>query len=342
MDKQGNCFLELAVGQTYYRESSNNAREKRMNQWGQSCQVANQTLQNAVDAMGDLMTCFQREIDGRRRISTETTRQMGDSLYELSDALQKLTTVIGGVADAHSRALLSFLGGKRLDREQFYILLATGCVEWTNKTVGLSEFDDFDLFDLLRYETAGQNGYIYLAPDIDNLPAVEPDDWTLAFMSRTYRRAIIAPEAIQWSTLSPRQCSFFETYLPEVVDRFIHGKPPVLLPGTTTQVDMKELVSALKKLKVHLKARRKLEVLVRNSDHEGELVLELSGRSKFAGFLTTIRCAGDWKTETLVPAASFRGFVAHPPDDETSYMSFEDGRLHIGGWNCPARVANDS
>ena len=92
-----------------------------MNQWGQSCQVANQSLRTAVDAMGDLMTCFQRDIDGRSRISAETTRQMGDSLYELSDALQKLTAAIGGVADAHSRALLSFLGGKRLDREQFYI-----------------------------------------------------------------------------------------------------------------------------------------------------------------------------------------------------------------------------
>jgi hypothetical protein len=268
--------------------------------------------------------------------------QLGDSLYALNDALQKLTVSVGGVADAHSRALLSFLAGRRLDRQQFYILLATECIEWTNKTVGLSDFDDFELFDLLRYEAKGQSGYIYLAPDIDDLPDVEPDDWTLAFMTRTYRRAIIAPEAIQWSDLSLRQRSFFEKYLPEVVGRFVHDDDSAQLAGATTQVDMQELVSALKMLKVHLKARRKLEVLIRNSDHKGELVLELSGRSKFAGFLTTISCAGDWKTETLVPAASFRGFVAHPPDDETSNMSFQDGRLHIGGWNCPARAASDS
>jgi hypothetical protein len=170
------------------------------------------------------MTCFQRDIDGRSRISSETTMQLGDSLYALNDALQKLTASVGGVADAHSRALLSFLAGRRLDRQQFYILLATECIEWTNKTVGLSDFDDFELFDLLRYEAKGQSGYIYLAPDIDDLPDVEPDDWTLAFMTRTYRRAIIAPEAIQWSDLSLRQRSFFEKYLPEVVGRFIKAE----------------------------------------------------------------------------------------------------------------------
>ena len=159
--------------------------------------------------------------------------QMGSTLCELSDALQKLIVSVGGVADAHSRALLSFLGGKRLDREQFYILLATGCVEWTNKTVGLSAFDDFELFELLRYEAKGQSGYIYLAPDIDDLPDVDSDDWTLAFMTRTYRRAILPPETIQWSSLSPRQRSFFKKYLPEVVGRFIQAEGA---PQRTSQV----------------------------------------------------------------------------------------------------------
>ena len=208
------------------------ARETRMNQWGRSCQNTNQSLQTAVDALDDLMTCFFRDIDGRSRISSVTKTQLGDSLFELKGALQQLSTSVGGVADAHSRALLSFLGGKRLDREQFYILLATECVEWTNQTVGLSDFDDFELFDLLRYEAEGQSGYIYLAADIDCLPDADPDDWTLAFMSRTYRRAIIAPEAIQWSKLSPEQRSFFEKYLPNTVGRFIHDNQPALVSAT--------------------------------------------------------------------------------------------------------------
>jgi hypothetical protein len=52
-------------------------------------------------------------------------------------------------------------------------------------------------------------------------------------MSRTYRRAIIAPEAIQWSKLSPEQRSFFEKYLPDTVGRFIHDKPSAVLSHAT-------------------------------------------------------------------------------------------------------------
>ena len=94
-----------------------------MNPWGESCQATNQSLRTAVDAMGDLITCYQRDIDGKQRISRKTARQIGNSLAELSDSLQKLTVSVGGVADAHNRAALSFLAGKELNREQFYILL---------------------------------------------------------------------------------------------------------------------------------------------------------------------------------------------------------------------------
>jgi hypothetical protein len=288
--------------------------------------------------MEDLATCFRRDIDGKNRVPIATARRMGHSLAELRDSLIQLTVSVSGVADAHSRATLSFLAGNRLDREEFYILLATECVEWTNKNVGLSDFDDFELFDLLRFEGEDRSGYIYLAPDIDALPDVDPDDWTLQFLSRTYRRAIIPPEEIEWHCLSPRQREFFRKYLPETVSRFVHEKRAAC---SGVRVDMQELVSALKALKVHLKARRKLSVLIRKGDSKGKLVLELSGRSKYAGMLTTVNCIGDWNTEALAPGASFRGFVAHPPVDETSYLSFRDGRLHIGNWSCPARPADE-
>jgi hypothetical protein len=287
--------------------------------------------------MDDLVTCFRRDIVGNEAVSIQTATQMGSSLTELRDSLQKLTTSVGGVADAHSRAILSFLAGNRLTREQFYILLATECVEWTNKNAGLADLDDFELFDLLRFESNDQSGYIYLAPDIDDLPDVDSEDWTLRFMSRTYRKAIIPPEAIEWERLSPRQRAFFKKYLPATVKRFIHT---TTASRSKVHVDMQELVAALKALKIHLKARRKLSVLIRRGERKGELVLELSGRSKYAGMLTTLNCLGDWTTEALAPGASFRGFVSHPPIDETSDLSFHNGRLHIGNWSCPAKPAD--
>ena len=92
-----------------------------------------------------------------------------------------------------------------------------------------------------------------------------------------------------------------------------------------TKVNLSELITALKALKIHYKARGKLDVLIRRGERPGELILELSGRSKYAGILTTIRSKGPWHADALVPAGSLRGFIIHPPDDETTYLSFHVG-----------------
>ena len=325
-----------------------------MNSWGQSCQAVNQSLQSAVDAMGDLTTCFRRDIEGKNRVPAATARQMRKSLAGLGDALNKLALSVSGVADAHSQAVLSFLAGRRLDREQFYILLATECVEWTNKNVGLSDFDDYELFDMLRYEGSDRTGYIYLASDIDDLPDIGPDDWALGFLSRTYRRAIIPPEDIEWDRLSPRQRWFFQKHLPDSVLRFIHENPANSRPSqsasradsakatnaTTAKVGVQELISALKSLKAHHKARRHMDLLIRNGDREGELVLQLSGRSQYAGIMTTVKCTGRCELQALAPVGSLRGLVNYPPDEQTVEISFREGRLRIGSWSCPARKAD--
>ena len=193
-----------------------------MNQWGESVSAVNQYLRTAVDELGDLITWFKRDIVAKKRVPKNKIAQANKSLATLSEALQSLAESISGIADAQGRAMLTLLGGKRLSREEFYILLVTECVEWTNKTVGLSDFDDYELFNLLRYEGGDRSGYIYLAADIDELPQIDPDDWTLSFVTRTYRKAIIPPEEIQWSTLNSEQRSFFENYLPETVGRFLH------------------------------------------------------------------------------------------------------------------------
>ena len=195
-----------------------------MNPWGDSAQAANQYLGTAVDELGDLITWFKRDIVDREDLSEETVTQVNNSLAVMSDSLHKLAKTITGVADAQNRAMLEFLSGSRLSREEFYILLASESLEWTNKTMGLAPFDDYELFDLLRYEGEDQSGYIYLAADVEDLPAASPDDWTLTFMTRTYRKAIIAPAAIQWSALSSKQRALFKTYLPEMVGRFRHDE----------------------------------------------------------------------------------------------------------------------
>ena len=155
---------------------------------------------------------------------TETITQVGESLDEISRSLQYLAETISGIAGAQNQAMLHFLGGLKLQREDYYVLLATECIEITNKTAGLTDFDDYELFNLLRYKYENRRGYIYLQDDINDLPEVDPDDWTMNFITRTYLKAIIPPEEIRWSTLNDEQRDFFEKYLPDTVARFIHGE----------------------------------------------------------------------------------------------------------------------
>ena len=193
-----------------------------MNHWGESIQSVNQSLGTAVDELGDLRTWFKRDMSESDAFPTETVTRVGDSLDEMSRSLQYLAETITGIADAQNQAMFHFLGGLKLGREDFYILLATECIEFTNKTVGLSDFDDYELFNLLRYKGKDRRGYIYLQSDINDIPETDPDDWTMSFITRTYLKAIIPPEEIEWETLTAEQRQFFEKYLPETVKRFVH------------------------------------------------------------------------------------------------------------------------
>lgn len=139
----------------------------------------------------------------------------------MSKSLERTAGVFNSVADAQRIATLTFLSGKKLSRDQFYILLASECIEWTNKHLGLSDFEDFELMELLRYEGDDRQGYIYLGDDIDDVPNDAVDDWYLQFLTSTYRKAIIPPEDIRWSDLRSEQRSFFEKYLPDAVGRFL-------------------------------------------------------------------------------------------------------------------------
>lgn len=104
-------------------------------------------------------------------------------------------------------------------------------------------------------------------------------------------------------------------------------------------VDTTEFIGALKRLKIHLKARQHLQVLIRKGNEAGELILELHGRSKWSGLLTGVHAHGDWDMEVLVPASALRGLVRTPPARKTTKIRYEDGRLHLDAWSCPGKIA---
>jgi hypothetical protein len=195
-----------------------------MNPWGESVQSATKSIGSAVDELGDLIQFFNRNIACAETLPNEHISQISTSLVALQQSLQQAAESLGPIADLQGLATLTFLAGKKLNREQFYFLLMSESLEWTNKNLGLSDFEDFELFDLLRYEGSQRQGYIYLAEDIDDLPDIGADDWFLKLVSSTYRKAIIPPEEIRWSKLQPEQRGFFTRYLPKIVGRFIHDE----------------------------------------------------------------------------------------------------------------------
>jgi hypothetical protein len=193
-----------------------------MNPWGQSIQRASNTFGTALDEMSDLKTLFKREFVEPGAVSETTIRQFEKALGATYHAIEQTALLYNSVADAQRMATLTFLAGNRLTRDQFYILLASEYIEWTNKHLGLSDFEDFELIELMRYVGKDRKGYIYLGDDINEMPEDDDDDWYMQFLSTTYRKAIIPPEEIRWNDLQPEQRGFFEKYRPDVVDRFIH------------------------------------------------------------------------------------------------------------------------
>ena len=195
-----------------------------MNPWGESIQSASDTFGAALDEMDDLKTIFEREFVEPGAVSEATIAQFRKSLGATYRAIEQTAILYNSVADAQRMATLTFLAGKRLTRDQFYILLATETIEWTNKHLGLSDFEDFELIELFRYVGKDRKGYIYLGDDIDDAPDADEDDWYMQFLSRTYRKALIPPEEVRWSYLEPEQREFFEKYRPDVVDRFLRDE----------------------------------------------------------------------------------------------------------------------
>ena len=191
-----------------------------MNIWGETVQSADVVAGIAVDELSNLITWFKTDIEKTGKLPPDAVQKVGASLSILSQSLEQLTASISRVAAAQRFAVLSFLGGERLDREQFYILLMSEIIEWSNKNLGLSDFDDFELFDLLRFEDGDRKGYIYLGDDINDPIEEDPDDIFGNVMANTYRARIFAPEELRWGALSQEQQEFFVKHLPDAVLRF--------------------------------------------------------------------------------------------------------------------------
>jgi hypothetical protein len=100
-----------------------------------------------------------------------------------------------------------YASGAKLTREEFYLLKAMDVPLIKAKDFNLSNWDDFDFFNLFTYEDEQCRGYINPTPMGDEIRKVE-----IKFG--------FPPENLKLSALRPEQHDFFSKYLPAMYTRF--------------------------------------------------------------------------------------------------------------------------
>ena len=162
-------------------------------------------------------------------LSQNTKNEQHDALME---AVWMAVDAIAAMArEAHLRYAVgpasAFNSGQQLSREEYLIVqaIAGESAKGTpsNKSVGLSEWDDYEVYSMFLYED--DERYCYINPSLDPLPppSQSMDDYLGA--GRLTWRFGAAPENLCLDALRPERHRFFRKHLPEVYRRFNRRHP---------------------------------------------------------------------------------------------------------------------
>jgi hypothetical protein len=137
----------------------------------------------------------------------EPVRMQFDTAFAATERARRLAMLL------HDRLNIApserFLNGRRLTREQFYLIRAEGW-EFDNRlALGLEGLDDYELFEHLCYEDGHR--YCYINPAAEPR---EPHSNTIGLRFGT------PPEELSRGALRPEQILFFQKHAPDVLARF--------------------------------------------------------------------------------------------------------------------------
>ena len=90
-------------------------------------------------------------------------------------------------------------------------------LNYSNKGAGLSEYNDYEVFQNFCYESGEVHAYITLGMDPLGPPVTIDGTTTVTVRAFDPR---LPPEDIPWDRLKPEHRLFFERYLPVVAARF--------------------------------------------------------------------------------------------------------------------------
>ena len=179
--------------------------------WLEDLQSAKSAIKSAEQAIRDVRAWLYQ--NGTRRFPLE----LDQSFESLDKSLQNVATFVDAIDETNTSLIIKVMSGQFLSREQFHLLSALGALHYTNKDAGLSEYDDYEVFQNFCYESGEDHAYI--TPNMKPLGPPVTIDGTTTFELRAFNPGL-PPEEIPWDRLKPEQRLFFERYLPDVAARF--------------------------------------------------------------------------------------------------------------------------
>jgi hypothetical protein len=128
---------------------------------------------------------------------SEDLVKLKSKLAEIEDSLESLSDKL------ILNPIQKFKAGRRLTKPEFHALMMLEVVEVTNKTFGFSDYDDFEVFDNLIYQSDELSCFTN--------PALNSEK-SFGFGC--------APERLHFENLRLQQKAFFNAKLPEIAQRF--------------------------------------------------------------------------------------------------------------------------
>jgi len=189
----------------------------KVTEWLEALRVAKRSFDSAEKALNEIVGWIYQNVVGHDVLPRQFPPDLEAHFCVLHDALRVSRSSVAEIEESLDTALLDCLGGRRLTKEQFHLLMALNCLKFTNKSIGLSNFEDYEVFEKFCYEDG--DGYShYISPGVKPLSPPVVDGHTTIIEGRLGPDK--APEDIPWERLKPEQRSFFEKYLPEIAARF--------------------------------------------------------------------------------------------------------------------------
>lgn len=165
-----------------------------------SMQDLGENAREALDAVVHVLDEADTVRDALKSPAFQTLHQSINSIRKLASCAE----------ERYRRGpLRTFVAGKKLSPEEYYVLRAQGVSVGSCRELGLIAFDDYDVHEMLCYENDSKWTYINVGE--------KPRDPAL---TKVGCRIGCSPEECSLKSLRPEQEAFFREYLPHVYERF--------------------------------------------------------------------------------------------------------------------------